>query len=99
MTNRPAQLVQDGVRGVTLWYSGGYIRRIMIEETKRLQEFEASYQREAFAGLTYDIALARFAAMWDHARQLNPDLGADWEADLVSDLAIARAVNGLPPIP
>lgn len=71
----------------------------MIEETKGLQELEARYQREAFAGLTYDDALTRFTTMWDHARRLNPDLGADWEADLASDLAIARAVNGLPPIP
>jgi hypothetical protein len=44
-----------------------------------------------------DDALARFAALWVHARALNPDFGSDWLDDLEPDLAVARAVNGLPP--
>jgi hypothetical protein len=69
----------------------------MIVATPRLEEFEARYQREAYAGLSYQEALARYAALWAEARALNPDLGADWVADLEADLAVARAVNGLPP--
>jgi hypothetical protein len=69
----------------------------MIVSSKRLDEFEAGYQREAFASLTYEDALARFAALWAEARVLSPDLGQDWRGDLEADLAVARAVNGLPP--
>lgn len=59
--------------------------------------FEARYQREAYRGLSYPDALARFAALSAEARALHPELGADWEQDLAADLAVARAVNGLPP--
>lgn len=69
----------------------------MIRSSRRLQQFEAQYQREAFRGLTYEKALERFAALWAEARVLRPDLGRDWMADLDADFAVARAVNGLPP--
>lgn len=74
-----------------------YIAFGMIVSSKRLQEFEARYQREAFAGLSYEEALARFAALWAAARVIRPDLGDGWREDLEADLAVARAVNGLPP--
>ncbi len=69
----------------------------MIRSSSRLEELERRYQQEAFKGLSYEQALERFAALWAEARALNPDLGADWEEDLQADLAVARAVNGLPP--
>lgn len=69
----------------------------MINSSDRLAAFEAQYQREAFAALSFEDALARFAALWAEARALNPDWGGDWERDLEPDLAVARAVNGLPP--
>jgi hypothetical protein len=69
----------------------------MIESSRPLDEFEAEYQRTAFADLRYADALARFAAPWSEARALNPSLGDDWADDLAPDLAVARAVNGLPP--
>ena len=69
----------------------------MIFSTPRLRALEAAFQREAFAGLSYEDALARFASLWAEARAFRPDLGADWEGDLAPDLAVARAVNGLPP--
>ncbi|HET7584463.1 MAG TPA: hypothetical protein VFK13_06115 [Gemmatimonadaceae bacterium] len=52
--------------------------------------------------MSYAEALERFTALWTYARQINPTLGAmpseaDWRDDLRADLAIARAVNGLPP--
>ncbi len=69
----------------------------MINASRRLAEFEARYQREAYADRTYVEALARFAALWAEARALNPELGADWSHDLQADIAVARALNGLPP--
>ena len=69
----------------------------MIVSSPRLQALEAAYQREAFAGMTFEDAVARFAALWAEAKALRPDLGVDWEADLAPDLAVARALNGLPP--
>ena len=72
---------------------------VMIVSSKRLDEFEAAYQREAFASLTYEDALRRFAALWAEARVVSPNLGQDWRRDLEADLAVARAINGLPPAP
>ena len=69
----------------------------MILPSKRLDEFEARYQREAFASLSYSEALSRFAALWAEARVVSKEIGQDWRADLEADLAVARAVNGLPP--
>jgi hypothetical protein len=47
--------------------------------------------------MTYREALERFAALWREARLLNPTMGQDWLEDLKPVLAVARAVNGLPP--
>ena len=69
----------------------------MIRASKELEELEREYGREAFRGLTYERALELFAALWLEARALNPEIGSDWEEDLEPDLAVARAVNGLPP--
>jgi hypothetical protein len=69
----------------------------MIRSSPRLDELERRYQREAFRDLTLCEALDRFAALWAEARQLDPSLGEDWRADLEADLAVARAVNDLPP--
>ncbi len=69
----------------------------MIRSSATLEELEARYAREAFRDLSYPQALARFAAFWAEARALRPDVGSDWLDDLAPDLAVARAVNGLPP--
>ncbi|HEX9755971.1 MAG TPA: hypothetical protein VGA42_09710 [Gemmatimonadales bacterium] len=69
----------------------------MINPSPTLTRFEARYDREAWRGDTFEAALRRFAALWNHARLVNPELGADWADDLAADRAIARAVNGLPP--
>lgn len=69
----------------------------MIRSAGRLQELEAQYQRDAYQGMTYPEALRRFAALWAEARLLNPDFGNDWMNDIEPDIAVARAVNGLPP--
>ena len=69
----------------------------MIHSSKRLEELEAQDQREAYRDMTYAEALQRFEALWAEARALRPDFGDDWENDLEPVLAVARAVNGLPP--
>ncbi|MBI1967253.1 MAG: hypothetical protein HYS40_04630 [Gemmatimonadetes bacterium] len=69
----------------------------MIRSSAILEELEARYQREAFRDVTFPKALASFAALWAEARALRPDIGSDWLEDLEPDLAVARAVNGLPP--
>ncbi|HYL22315.1 MAG TPA: hypothetical protein VEU74_11175 [Gemmatimonadales bacterium] len=69
----------------------------MIRSTALLEELEVRFQREALRDLSYPQALARFAALWAEARAVRPDLGSDWLEDLEPDLAVARAVNGLPP--
>ena len=69
----------------------------MIEPSAALADLEARYQRDAFRGLTYEQALARFAALWAEAVAIGADLQGDWLEDLDADLAVARAVNGLPP--
>lgn len=76
----------------------GYIESV-IHPSKRLDELEDRYQRVAFRGLSFEEALGVFASLWVEARELNPDLGADWLEDLEPDLAVARAVNGLRPGP
>ena len=69
----------------------------MISPSDRLAQFEARYLREAFRELTYEQALERFAALWAEACALNERIGEDWREDLDADIAVARAVNGLPP--
>ncbi|MFQ5743634.1 MAG: hypothetical protein ACE5HV_08605 [Acidobacteriota bacterium] len=69
----------------------------MIRSAPQLDELDRRYQSEVFRGLSYQQALQRFASLWAEARQLNPEAGDDWLEDLAPDLAVARAVNGLPP--
>jgi len=75
----------------------GTLYWIMIVETPRLRRFEAEYQRTAYRQLGVPDALALFERLLDEACALDPAFGVDWRADLAPDLAIARAVNGLPP--
>jgi hypothetical protein len=69
----------------------------VIKPSRLLQEFEARDAREAYRDLSYPAALALFTGLWMEARLLTPDAGGDWERNLQSDFAVARAVNGLSP--
>lgn len=73
-------------------YIGG-----VLNPTALWREFEARDERETYADLTYEQALRRFAALWAYAREVNASIGEDWEEDIQADLAVARAINGLPP--
>lgn len=69
----------------------------MLRPTEKLQAFERRYSREHLARLSYGEALARFEALWREASALSPEFPGDWRDDLAPDLAMARALNGLPP--
>jgi hypothetical protein len=69
----------------------------MIEPSQLLEELNRRYEREALEGMTYEVALQRFAALWAEAQALGFDGREDWLSDLEPDLAVARALNGLPP--
>jgi hypothetical protein len=71
----------------------------MIRETHLLRELNRRYERETLQDLSYEEALQRFAALWAESRALGVDTREDWPSDLEPDLAIARALNGLPPSP
>ncbi len=68
----------------------------MIRSTEALDKLNAQFRRERLGALTYEQALAIFAALWDHARRVNPNVGGDWERDIAADIILARVLNGLP---
>jgi hypothetical protein len=67
----------------------------VIRPSDTLDEFERRQAREH--ALPYERALEVFAALWVEARLLNPDFPGPWEEDIQPDLALGRALNGLPP--
>jgi hypothetical protein len=69
----------------------------MIRSCPELRRFELQQAREN--DLPFDRALAIFTALWVEARQLHPDFPGPWQEDIEPDLAIARALNDLPPLP
>jgi hypothetical protein len=69
----------------------------MIRAGRVLSELEEWEQREAYRDVTYTEALGRIASLWAEACALNPDIGEDWREDIASNLAVARAINGLSP--
>ena len=69
----------------------------MIKRPDQLAAIERQYSRERLASLTYADGPRIFTALWREAVTLNPMLGEAWQDDLVPDLAVARALNGLPP--
>ncbi|MBM4184421.1 MAG: hypothetical protein FJ207_09360 [Gemmatimonadetes bacterium] len=71
----------------------------MLRPSPLLDDFETTYARERTAARTPEEAMAIVAALWNEAVALNPDFPSDWREDLEADLAIARAINGLPPKP
>ena len=69
----------------------------MIRQPEKVAEMERRYAREHLSRLDYHDALALFTSLWNEARRLNPDFPGDWREDIAPDIAIARALNGLPP--
>lgn len=69
----------------------------MLNPTKRWQEFDEAYQREAYRDLSYADALAIFEALWAHAKLLDASFPEAYLDDFEADFRVARALNGLPP--
>ncbi len=70
----------------------------MLRPTPELREFEREYARRFDSDATYAKSLAIFKALWVEACTLRPDFPeSDWRRDIEPNLAIARAVNALPP--
>lgn len=69
----------------------------MLKRTKDLEDLDRRWEQHAYGELSFHHALGRFAALWQQARVLHAEPGRDWQSDLEADLAIARAVNDLPP--
>jgi hypothetical protein len=69
----------------------------MLRPTDAWAEFERADELATYRDMSYAEALERFERLWRHARALNPALGDDWREDLMPALAVARAINGLPP--
>ena len=70
----------------------------MIQPSPELSEFELRYARERGRSMTFQNALNIFTALWVEASALNTGFPGSWEEDIEPDLAVARAVNGLPPL-
>lgn len=71
----------------------------MLKNPDRLARFEQADNRRRFRSMSYSEALRLFESLWAEATVLGMELPGDWRADLESDFAIARAINGLPPSP
>ncbi len=69
----------------------------MLRATDAWAEFERADEAASYGDLSHAEALERFERLWRHALSLNQGLGDDWRDDLAASLAIARAINGLPP--
>ncbi|HEX6808480.1 MAG TPA: hypothetical protein VF118_10860 [Gemmatimonadaceae bacterium] len=69
----------------------------MITAPAALEALDLEQARTAYRGLSYHDALARFTALWCYAREINPEIGANWRHDVEADIAVARALNGLSP--
>lgn len=70
----------------------------MLTPTASWLAFEREDEVATYGHMSYAEALERFERLWRHARAINPAIGEDWEEDIAADLAIARAINGLPPV-
>lgn len=68
----------------------------MIRHTEKLAQFERWYSATHLASRSFDEALVIFAALWDEARQLRPEMPTDWREDVQADIELARVLNGIP---
>lgn len=68
----------------------------MIRSPATLNDLERHYAQTYVARRSYAEALAIFAALWRHARLVNPELPTDWREDVEPDITLARVLNGLP---
>ena len=65
----------------------------MIRSTPALAALLDRDARDVIHKRTYHEALDLMLALWEEARALNPDIGADWRHDVECDIRVARALN------
>lgn len=70
----------------------------MLKNQTVIARFEREDTRRRYGDLSYLESLQLFEAMWAHAAAIDPEF-AQRNLDSISEsaLAIARAINGLPP--
>jgi hypothetical protein len=66
----------------------------MINPSPLLSRFEARDERLAWDAASFEVTLARFAALRAHARQVNPELRGDRADDLAADRRIPFMLIG-----
>ncbi len=69
----------------------------MIRGHEELPQFERRSARHELARISSRDAPALFAALCREALALGAVLPGDWRRDIAPDLAVARALTGLPP--
>lgn len=68
----------------------------MIKSPHVLEALENADRQATSRSLTYHQALDIYLALWEEARLLNPDVGADWRDDVQCDIEVARTLNARP---
>ena len=68
----------------------------MIRSPLALQALEDADLRSTLRSRTYYESLDLYLLLWEEARLLNPDMGADWLDDVQCDIEIARTLNARP---
>jgi len=70
----------------------------MLKNPELIARFEREDARRRYGDLSYPEALRLFEAMWAHAAAIDPGFAErHLDSGLEGVLAIARAINGLPP--
>jgi hypothetical protein len=68
----------------------------MLNPTPALAALDAADAAAVTYARTWHEALDIVLQLWEEARALNPDLGADWEHDVQADIRMARTLNARP---
>ena len=65
----------------------------MIKSPDLVRALEAADLRSTLCSRTYYESLDIYLLLWEEARLLNPDMGADWLDDVQCSIEIARTLN------
>jgi hypothetical protein len=74
--------------------AGGRVDFIVVKAPDVLAALEAEEQARVDRTRTYHDALGVYVRLWNQARRLNPDIGADWRADVQVDIDVTRLLRG-----
>jgi hypothetical protein len=71
----------------------------MHSGSPEIEALERRYLHGVTGAMSHLEAIALFAALWAHARTLNPHFPGPWQDDIGADIELARVLNGLPSAP